>query len=451
VAEALVAAGASPEQRDQTGDQWNNTPLLKALKLGHYHLVPLLVTPGSANKGLSDDMPLHLAAAQQWQQAQGMQQQAAAAAAAARAANALLAAGADPNAVGRLGLTPLETAAVQGRPEVLQVLLEHVVQQRVLQQRQQAGQPQLLLALLQQLGVHALKAGNGSTWRFLVTLAADTGGPEGVRTMWSGIKQQLQGQPPGVAGSQAGTQATSILDAWVDCWVAACRDLAAQRSKVTDRLEQLVVAPHQQQQQQPSSHSHHHEQQQQQGGCGAAGPPKLACKLQLLVLQQEQLTPAPTSSAAGTHATTTSTSSSSSSSTTAAPSGTSHTPPAASQLGGLGAAAAGGSEEEAGAPVGQMPDGMAAATMTCAASMGLWERCVGGLRALVMLDEAKGRAAVQDALASASSQNAQQQQRQLQVCDALLADWLDLRQQQQRELKEAVVAAAKAAAGAACL
>jgi ankyrin repeat protein len=460
VAEALVAAGANPEE--PIGGV--GTLLHRALARGHCHLVPLLVTPGSVNMRRSwpNDTALHLAAAYRWQHAQCKQQLVAAAV---RAAAALLAAGADPHAKGRHGLTPLETAAAQGHSEVLQVLLEHEVRQRGLKQRQQAGHDQQPLALLQQLGIPALKGGNGPTWRFLLTLAADAGGPGGVRSLWSAMKQQLQTQNLGMAGLYAGMpppsgppprdQATCILDAWVDCWVAACRDLAAQRSKVTSRLEQLVIGPHQQQQQQHLSRSHHNhhqqqqEQQQQLGGPVAAGAPQLACKLQLLQLQQEQLAPA-----AGTHATITSSTSSSSSSTTAAPVETSHTPPAAGQLEGLGAAAASGSLQGMFAALWQQPDRaekLVAAVATFAGSLGRWGLCLQLLRALVMRDEAKGRAAVQDVLASASSQNAQQPQRQLQVCDALLADWLDMRQQRPRELKEAVVSAAEAAAGGSSL
>jgi hypothetical protein len=104
------------------------------------------------------------------------------------------------------------------------------------------------------------------------------------------------------------------------------------------------------------------------------------------------------------------------------------------------------------------------------------------LRELVMLDEAKGRAAVQQVqlhtytagrwrkqghkidglvVPPKQSQDAPEPAADvatelavaLQVCDALLADWLAVRQRRVRELREAVVAAAgvAAAAPAACL
>jgi hypothetical protein len=98
------------------------------------------------------------------------------------------------------------------------------------------------------------------------------------------------------------------------------------------------------------------------------------------------------------------------------------------------------------------------------------------LRELVMLDEAKGRAAVHQvqlrAYAAARWRNqghkaagplvlCQQSQHKpdaagelaaaLQVCDALLADWLAVRQQRVREVREAVVAAAGVAAAAVCV
>jgi ankyrin repeat protein len=436
VVEALVAAGADLEQQDADG----LTPLHRALSLGHYHVVPLLVTPGNASmrwrSGPDDpggDTPLLHAARYQYNRYYKQERQLLATAAA-KAVTALLAAGADPHAGNRRGSTPL-TAAAKGIPEVLQVLLKHELQ-RLRQQQQQQSQPQqqqqgvdiqLSLALLQKLGARALRAGNGPTWSLLVNWAAQGGGREEVCKLWSGVKQRLQ---PGTAAPEAGSQvqshATAVLEAWVGCWMAACKDLAAQRDKITDRLEQLVIRPY---------------QQQQQDGCAEASRPRLTRELRWLLQGQ----PAPA------FMTSTAAAGGDSGSSRATPASTRRSTGVASQMSVLEAAAARGSEEAVLAALGQLPD-RATALAAAAAAAGSGRHlgmCVQLLRELVMLDEAKGREEFRTVLEE-PSRWPEQQYWQLQVCDALLADWLALQQLRVQGLQGAVLAAAKAASVSAC-
>jgi len=171
----------------------------------------------------------------------------------------------------------------------------------------------------------------------------------------------------------------------------------------------------------------------------------------------------------------------------------------------LEAAAASGDEEGLHAALQQVPNraqGLSAA-VAAASSAGHWGLCMALLRELVMLDEVLAKKVVQHMAVEAQSRlparvaPQQQQQQQtlepplqqqqqeeedeeeeeeeeedpleaarlaemrlrlkqegimrlqaaLQVCDALLDDWLALRQQRKRELRDAVVAAVTAAAG----
>jgi hypothetical protein len=234
---------------------------------------------------------------------------------------------------------------------------------------------------------------------------------------------------------------------------------------MTGRLEQLVIRPHQQQQQQQHNHHHHHhhqQQQQQQGSCAEAGRagkgPRLARNLDwLLQRQQGQLPPATTAAA------------DSASGSSTAPAANTPTTAADAWKGRLQAAATSGSEEAVRAALEESPNKAAGlwAAAPAAARAGHWGLCMQLLRELVMLDEAKGRAAVQAVYNAAVGKAAsiekppgeeeeeedrwllrvreQQLQVAVQVCDAVYDDWLALRQQEFRELREAVVAAAEAA------
>jgi hypothetical protein len=123
------------------------------------------------------------------------------------------------------------------------------------------------------------------------------------------------------------------------------------------------------------------------------------------------------------------------------------------------AAAAANNEQEVQAALQQLPDRAAglAAAAAAANTAGHWALCLQLLRQLVMLDEAKGRAAlvaVHAAMPPSSQRRQRQWQRQqqqlrdvMQLCEALLEDWSVTEQQQLQDLREAVVAAVTAAAG----
>jgi hypothetical protein len=454
-------------------------------------MVSLLTTPGIVNRECHGRPLLQAAALPrrdwltdevQWRQPR--------AAAAATAVATLLAAGADASAKNQQGCTALAVAAAEGQPEVLQVLLRHELQQR----QQAAGSAQLLPAMLEEVAAQAVRAGNGGTLRLLLTLAADAQGEAGVRSLWGGLKKRLlQLDQPIAEGERfkgskddAATRAFWAQRGWVECWAATCKDLAAQRCSITGRLEQLVI---------PSNHYHHHhqqqqqQQQQQQGAGSAEGPtskrPRLARELRRL---KEQLdahmfasAPQALTAAAGPalpyH--TRSTRSNNSSSVRAAgaeacPHTSGNSAPAPAVLmAQLTAAAARGDAPEVLASLGQLPDrpeGLKAGAIAAGAA-GHWGLCLELLRELMMMEEDKRKAAhaqtvpyaVSQAYRGTDAQHRRQEQQQvdgeqevkpgvlqkhmweleaaLGACDALLIDWLALRQQQVRELRAAVVAA----------
>jgi ankyrin repeat protein len=495
VVQQLVAAGADVEQQyGYSCTRSKTTALDRALWSCHFHLVPLLLTPGSITRGhplltlAGSSRRFHVLPESTWT------------AAAAKAATALLAAGANSSVKSEEGLTPVEAAAAHGHPAVLRVLLEHELLQQQQRQQQQAegvaaaaaataGSSQPLLSLFKQVGVHALAEGNGHTWHLLLTLAADALGEAGVHSLWSDMKQQLQ-QPLLASGPMRLTylpeRPRTVLRAWFECWAAACKGLAPQQqSGVARRLEQLVVCPHQRQQ-----------QQQQQQPRAASKQPRLARELRML----SSTTAAASGPAVGVGAvgrpgkafklrpgSSSGVCSSSSSSSRAARAEARHLGAEASQRRELEAAAARGDESGVRAALVQLPD-RAKSLLTAAVAAGgagHWGLCMGLLRELVMLDAAEGRQGPDlgredvfhliAAFLELPTQLAPQQQQQevvedpveanrqvilrlqqkairhLQavypVCDALLADWLALRQQQQRELRDAVVAAVTAAAG----
>jgi cytohesin len=431
VAQALVAAGADLEQQAEGQEGLRSfakhAALQVALKEGKYHLVPLLLTPGNVNVS-GGDVPLHLAAVMpSCDTLMGRQKsRQPLIAGATHALATLLAAGANVSAKDEEGRTALEAAAAEGQPEVLQLLLHHHQQQLLQQQAAatpQSRDPQSLPSVLQRLGAHALAWGNNRTWCLVLNLVAGTLGEEGVTSLWGSLKQQLlQGEEsfkPGgwMAQSLAAHRADFVSQAWARCWVAACKDLAAQRPTITERLEQLVIAPQQQQQQR--------QQRWQRGDAEAQHATEGAVRI---------------GSAGPFHLTY------------------------------LMAIAARGDMEEVQAAVARMCGDRAQGLATAAAAAGgagHWGLCVELLREMVMLDggmhaDAKDmvHAAVQEAV---RMHGQQQQQRQQQsgpiheyrwkrqaaagLCDALVADWLSLRQQLVRERRRAVVAAVTTARG----
>jgi ankyrin repeat protein len=502
VVRELVAAGADVEQQYMCPLVRTISTALDGAFLGsHFHLVPLLFTPGIAQKS-HPLLSLARAARRHPDLPEGPW-----AAAAAKAATALLAGGANTSVKSKEGLTPVETAAAWGHPAVLQVLLEHELLQQPRQQQQAegvsaaaaapAGSSQPLLALFQKLGAHALSHGDGHTWRLLLTLAADAWGQAGVHTLWRDIKQQLQ-QTRLESGPlrlrYLPDRPRTVLRAWFECWAAACKGLAAQEVGMVQRLQQLVVLPQQ------------HQRQHQQQPRAASKQPRLARELRML----SSTTTAAAGAAAGAggavgrsgtapnfwHGSSSGVCSSSSGggggscSSRAARAEARHLGAEASQRRELEAAAARGDESRVRAALGQLSDrgkGLLAACVAAGAA-GHWGLCMGLLRELVMLDEAKGRegpapgrddvshlvaAFLRLATQLAPQQQQQQQQEVVEhpveatrpaenrlqqeaithlqavypVCDVLLADWLVLRQQQQRELRDAVVAAVTVAAG----
>jgi hypothetical protein len=402
-------------------------------------------------------------------------------AAAIRAVTQLLAAGADACGKDKDGCTALEVAASKGQPEVLLVLLEHTQQQQQQHRAAQAGGTQPPLSLLCDLGFRSLAWGNSGTWRLLLTLAADTLGPEGVHTLWRDLKQRLLEVQPGPGyvhigvGYYAGSRAYYVPRAWVECWAAACSELLTQQATVTRRLQELVT-------------SRHEQQQEQQGTCGRPSKrPRLARELQLLLEQQQAM---PFSGATQTAA-----------------GGAWHSKPrdviALISSGGRRAAraafrarlaelhqstelwkvAASGSAADVQAALAQLEDRLEGLETAAAGAGkgGHWGLCVALLRELVLLQGGiHGRAAhtVSEAVRAAAKQQQHLHQQQHQqeeeeevdgqlragelqpyyvwelqagagVCDALFADWLAVRQQQKRERREAVMAAVAAVVGAA--
>jgi hypothetical protein len=475
--------------------------------------VPLLVTPGNVNQRFSNTeqtiewsrgcMPLFTAASFRHENiscwcamAKRPECRQLLAKAAAAAVGALLAAGADASIKHELERTPLAEAAARGHPEVLQVLLEHELQQakEPQQQQQEGGAARQLAALLHQLGVHALDGCNGSTWRLLVTLAADRLGVARMHSLWGSLKQQLQQvqQQPLArgracqeeeAGMLALTTPIDLVNIWLDCWVPACLELAAQQSNITGPLEKFVEWMHQRQPLPPQPLSQQQQQQQKKKkkkkkrGTSLPGPvSKQHGPLQLVGRppeQPEMVFFGPTeaaSTAAGAVGVAggadsragcvTSSNGSSSSSSSSGREARAKARQAAAAIRNMEPAAA---AKASGRPtfcadLGLHPDTAESlpAVAAAAAGAGQWDLCMRLLRQLVMLDEGKGRAAVRSVHAAAGGGGQQRrqhlqheaQQRQLQaalqVCDALCAAWLALRKQRVAELRECVVAAAKA-------
>jgi hypothetical protein len=321
---------------------------------------------------------------------------------------------------------------------------------------------------------------NGRTWRLLLTLAADTLGPEGMHVLWGHMKQRLlevqlgPGGEPTNLGYQPGSTAYSVSRAWVECWAASCSELLTQQATVTRRLQELVTSHHEQQQQ----------QQEQRGTCGRPSKrPRLARELKML-LEQQQAMPfsGATQTAAGgaMH-------SKPSDMYPLTSSGSRRAVRAASratwagyrQSAALRTVAASGRAEDVQAALARMEDrekGLETAAVA-AGRAGHWGLCVALLRELVLLQGGSRWSlltaghAVSDAVRNSARQQQQQEEEEevdgqlragklqpyyvweLQagagVCDALFADWLAVRQQQVRERRAAVVAAVAAAVGAA--
>jgi hypothetical protein len=379
---------------------------------------------------------------------------------------ALLAAGADISAKDKQGHTPLAVAAAEGYPGVVQVLLKHVLQQYkaeqqspLPQQQQQQQQHDQYMQMLQQAGAMSLSKGK-DTWQVFLPLVAEALGEEGVRSLWAGVQQQLQ--PP---CEEAAGQVCGSVDPWVpphmlwesvQCWVDAWGDLAAQRSDITGRLEQLVVG------------AQHQQQQVEEGGSAGAGRrskrPRLVRELAML---REDAAAAASSSAgqrqaaAIRRATSDSWrsyhSTSTSSSRRASRARVKHLNAERAAVAQVEAAADRGDEPGVYTALGQLENRAAGLSQAAcaAAKVGNWGLCMALLRELVMLDEAEWvqsealtcggypralRGVVRDLRVDLA--------RALEGCDVLLADWLALRQQQVRELREAVVAAAEAATAA---
>jgi hypothetical protein len=346
--------------------------------------------------------------------------------AAQQAVAALLAAGADISTKDQRRRTPLAVAAGDGRPEVMEVLLKHVLQQYKAEQQQQQQQQYMLV--LQEAGAWAL-ASELNTWEVFLPAVTESLGDQALHSLWEGIRQQLR-----QLHQQAGVEKGGVFDRLtplrmvahvLDCWTAACSDLAAQRSGITGRLEQLVVGPHQQQ------------QQQQQGALLKEGAPVAASAGQHCAAALE-----PGSSGGGGRG------------GRAAPARDLASD--AGQVTRLEAAAAGGDDSGVCVFPGQLTNKVAelAAAADAAAAAGDWELFMRLLRAMVKgMVEASEQEPQQRPLRTSIEAVANRvrmafgpgtaMDTALQCCDALFADWLALRQQRVSELQEGMVAAAK--------
>jgi ankyrin repeat protein len=539
VAEALVAAGADVEQEDSA----EVSVLQLTLIAGHCHLVPLLVTPGNANKQFDwggCTTPLHFVAtcpryAYPTEQGPEVSQPLAAAAAraaeallaaaAARAVEALLAAGADARVKDHTERVPAVTAVYRGTPEVLQVLLEHEIQHHIEQRRrqqplppplpppppqqqqqqqqqqqrseQQGSQP-LVLDILLEVAAVALSRGQANVWSMFACRVADALGEVILTRLWHQAQEQLaREEKQQWLFFMVHHTSAHAMEAWANCWAAACKQLAAQRSGITERIEQLVVGPHhhQQQQQLPvtfqvirgtSSSIQMTDNRSSSSSSSSSKRPRLARELRMLLEQQPQQRyrqRRPPVSAASTLSVLTATDEGGSSSRAAR----ARARDVSSTERHLQAAAVRGDESGVRATLGQLPDRAAGLTSAAAAAgaAGQWGLCMRLLRELVMLDEAKGKQAVRavhEAVSSrpvpgaepwtvpflfpASEEEGREERAELKrrqrrlpaaylICDALCSDWLAVRQEMVRERREAVVAAAGvaacAAAGAACV
>jgi hypothetical protein len=467
--------------------------------------VPLLVTPGNvnlqygANQNHTGSTPLHVALLfpdtclvelgdkeeQPW------------VAATQQAVAALLAAGADLTAKDGMERTPLAAAAAGGKAEVMEVLLKHVLQQYKVeqqaqqqqrqqeqqqerqrvpppqqQQQQQQQQQGGYMQMMQEAGALALATGIG-TWQVFLPLVADVLGEEGVRSLWTGVKQQLRRMEE-LSGEEGGSwrhdfgpyTPPHILNLVKESWAAAWGDVLAQRSAgITGRLEQLVVRPYQQQQQQ------------------AGKQPRLTRELRSLT----EGTPAAAAAASDVQYDAGAGDGNRSSRAARAM----RWPTPGQIQGGAGdschrifgvevwmphdqaargrdlaaedstmsqleAAAARGDEPGMRAALRQLPDGLwgRSAAAAAAAGAGHWELFMGLLRELVQLGQvpnpqAQGPEGTNNYLPRIGNELDLDLATALPGCDLLLTDWLALRQQRVRDLREAVVAAAEAAAAAA--
>jgi hypothetical protein len=479
VVQALVAAGADRDRHDAYG----NTPLHSAVAAHQYHLVPLLVTPSNINHATATGTALHMAASHRAAFGTPEQQALRDRVAASGAVSQLLEAGANARARNPAGLTPLAVAAGWGPAEVLQALLQHHLQQQRQQQQHELSRDQVLL-VLQQAADHALKLGWGPTWRLLLTTALDMLGEEGMHSLWRTCKQKFQQNAAQEPWCYADSRRRSMLDAWVGAWLSGCQELATQRSCITRRLQQLVISP--QQQQEPASDLEDEDvpgqqQEQETGTAAGAQPAAKRRRLRLTASGRSSGTVAETQRAGNSGA---------ESGAEGVDAEHSAPPPLLIEVK---AAAAGGSEQQVWAALGQLECRLAglSAAAVAAAEGGHMGLAIQLLRELALHDAHVAREAVHGLHAATSKQRQQQhkeeeeeeeeeeeqdqqqeeqdeqqqqdpngyeqQQRKeqqadtqaaVQVADALLADWLEMRRQQGKELRDTVLLAARCAAAA---
>jgi ankyrin repeat protein len=497
VVEALTAAGADLERPDADG-----CPVLHwALTLHQGHLVPLLATHGSVQL-LSQlygntRTPVHEAV-----RCGGVQRHPASSGAPHRlvhvpapieAVKAVLGKGVDILAKDQEGHTALYDAALRGHKDSLQLLLDHYPWHYLRQLYQQAGQQgkQLVLDHFEEAGAYALSTPleKGSLWGVLVTAIADNLGGEAVRTLWAALKPRVCNlqQPLGSEAEHTGGRIEEgnrlasfrrvyVRLVWMRCWVSACAGLAAQPAEVIAHLEQQVSCWRQQAEllDEWRERQQRRQQQQQQQQCDAVGEGSTTMSTR----------PPPVAPPAARAA-----DSGDATPATQPCGGSTSTPPSAGArsmaavMEELEAAATSGSLQGVQAALEQLQDrakGLSAAA-AAAGGAGHWALFKQLLRELVMLDSAKGpgaglrdspqmHQALLDVLRAvevklqqrmgaggAESQGQLQLQALVQVCDALLEDWLAVRQQRANELEKAVeetaragvdVAAAQAAAKA---
>jgi hypothetical protein len=274
-------------------------------------------------------------------------------------------------------------------------------------------------------------------WAVLVTTVAEVLGEAGMQALWADLKHVLQdpqqqaGLPQVVQGALDQLKGTDkcVLQAWKACWGAACKG-----APVTERLEQLVI------------------HQQQLDSCAAL------VNMQSLTLSERPLS----ASAAG------------------------------GQLNAIQAATVNSRDQGLHDALRQLRSRAAElmVAIPAASKAENWGLCVALLREMVMLDGTQGQIAfvrilseldmrkvsnlhevevvTQQVLEGLTQQperllsmgleaverlvhrhlQAKQLPGVLPLCDALLTDWLTLRQRQARGVREAVVAAVKVAAAA---
>jgi ankyrin repeat protein len=246
VVEVLVAAGANKDKQDSQG----STALHRALLAGHASLVPLLVTPGNVNTPCTSNMdraaPLHLAAACASKPVRDHHGKLVLPAAhvVADAVAHLLAAGADSSARDSRGRTAVGVAAGEIPPEPLQVLLRHLLQQH---QQQQLSHNRLM-EVLREAAEETEEQAHNSHLAMLVTMVADALGEQGVRSLWQTC---LPGQDPAARWQSRWARDAPhvVVGACGRIWASSWHHLAAQRSRITGRLQKLVISPERQQEQ----------------------------------------------------------------------------------------------------------------------------------------------------------------------------------------------------------